>query len=354
MDVTPRVALAVVLAASLGLAGASQQQTGPDTTGPAEDTFAFLEPTVTLSASDRRALAAGGTIVRTLPALPGEVAVFAALQTRADGGRLVAWTRDIVAFKESRYVLQIGRFSAPPVLEDLAALTLDEGDLNALADCRPGDCALKLTDAAMTGLRTVARSGGPGEHAALMQAFRRMLLDRLRTYQELGLDGLAPYVDRGEPGDPGQVFDAILDHTGLLTTHAPAFARYLRGYPHAPAPEGADSFFYWSNEQLHGRPSTSITHVAILQADRPALPEALVAGKQVFASHYTIGSLSLTAIVRGGQGERYLVYLNRSRVDVLDRWFGGLARRLIEGRLRDNVGEVLQGVRHRLESGEPP
>jgi hypothetical protein len=53
-------------------------------------------------------------------------------------------------------------------------------------------------------------------------------------------------------------------------------------------------------------------------------------------------------------GPNYLVYVNRSQVDVLRGMFGGIVRWFIEHRLKDEAAEVLQGLRRRLESGEPP
>ena len=103
----------------------------------------------------------------------------------------------------------------------------------------------------------------------------------------------------------------------------PQFAAYLEGYPRirAPAPE---SVFYWSKENIGRKPVISVTHVSIIRGENRAdLPEVLVAGKQVFATHYMNGALALTAVVGGRDGApRYLVYLNRSRVDMLGGFLG--------------------------------
>jgi hypothetical protein len=53
-------------------------------------------------------------------------------------------------------------------------------------------------------------------------------------------------------------------------------------------------------------------------------------------------------------GPNYLVYLNRSDIDVISGVFGGLARTIIERRVRNEAGEVLEGLRTRLQSGPPP
>lgn len=83
------------------------------------------------------------------------------------------------------------------------------------------------------------------------------------------------------------------------------------------------------------------------------MPEAVIVGKQVFATHYSDGSLSVTAVVRDGP-RRYFAYINESDLDVLDGFWGGLARRILERRMRSEAPKVLETLRHRLESGEPP
>ena len=178
------------------------------------------------------------------------------------------------------------------------------------------------------------------------------MLDRVQTYLSGGQHALAPYADRKESLSLSDAFSSIVRHSVYLTKRLPELADYLVRYPAAPAPQ-VDSFVYWSKEQLAGRTIVSATHVSILHASDDSLPEVLVAGKQIFATRYMSGRLNITTIVRGEAGHRYLAYVNRSRVDLLERWFGGLARMVIERRVKGEASEVLQGLRQRLESGEP-
>jgi len=116
-----------------------------------------------------------------------------------------------------------------------------------------------------------------------------------------------------------------------------------------------ESFTYWSKEQLAGKPVVSATHVSILRSGRDdVLPDVLVAGQQIFTSHYINGSLALTAVLRGPVGSHnYLAYLNRTDVDSLGGFFGGMVRWFAERRVKAEASTVLQGLRRRLESGEP-
>ena len=99
-------------------------------------------------------------------------------------------------------------------------------------------------------------------------------------------------------------------------------------------------------------PIVSVTQVHIVRPVGPSLPEVVVLGQEVFASHYRDGSLGTTFVLDGGK-TRYLVYLNRSRLDRLGGMLGGLKRSLVERKLASEVKSGLDTVRRRIESGNP-
>lgn len=318
------------------------------------DPFVFFQPSVTLSADDRRRLDHGEPIARTVPGEDGEVAVFAAVPIAIDGHRVVAWMRRIEALKKSAYVAAIGRFSDPPRIQDLAALALDDDELAEIIACRPRDCSLKLSAGEMTRLAAAAANAKHDWKAALQHEFRCVVLERVTTYLADGHGALAPYDNQKGQVHPDARFAALLGHSVFLTTRMPEFAEHLRGYPRTRMPE-VESFVYWSKERLAGKAIVSATHLSILLSRDPGLPETLVAGKEIFATHYVNASFGVTAVLRGEPGgPNYLTYLNRSEVDVLGGVFGGLVRWMVQRRLKAEAAEVLQGLRKRLEGGEPP
>src|SRR5581483_9521960 len=73
----------------------------------------------------------------------GEVAVAGAVRVNAPKAAFVAAVRDIAQFKKSRDVLEIGTFSSPPVLSDLAPLTVTRDDFD-VRECRVNDCPVRL------------------------------------------------------------------------------------------------------------------------------------------------------------------------------------------------------------------
>ena len=317
------------------------------------DPFAFFRPSVIVSAADRTRLDRGNTLVRVLAKQDRELAVFAAVSVRAGPDRLLEWVRDIAAFKRSSYVLAIRRFSDPPRLSDLDELSLDDEDLRDIPQCRPGDCALKLGADELTALQGAASDADPLWQARVQDAFRLIVLHRVQAYLQSGQTALPDSADGHAPASLQAGFAGILKHSPALTQNLPALSDYLARYPAAPMPE-VESFLYWSKERLAGKPVVSVTHVAILHGAPETGLDVLVAGKQVFATHYMTGSLNLTALVHGaGDAPHYLAYLNRSQVDVLGGLFGGLARSIMEERVESEASQVMLGLRQRLESGPP-
>jgi hypothetical protein len=333
------------------LAGLLTLQVLPRTETSAEP-FGFFRPTVLLTAGDRDRLERGEALQRVLPALDGEVAIFAAIRVNADGRRLTAWVRAIGQLLKSPIVPEIARFSSPPRLDDLDGFALDDDDLSAIQRCQPGDCELKLAASEIALLQTSMAAERGNRQRAAQGAFRRVMLERVQAYLASGHEGLPASTHRDEPMSLPDPFSLIVHHSAYLGEHLPLFADYLVRAPFGALPN-SESFVYWSKERLAGRTIVSATQVSILQPGDDSLPEVVVAGRQIFATRYLSGLLNITTIVRGTSGQHYLVYLNRSHVDVLTRWFGSVARMVIEHRVKSEAADVLQGLRQRLESGPP-
>jgi hypothetical protein len=319
-------------------------------TSSSPEPFAFLGPGVRIGAADRRRLDAGHTVVKMLPASGRELGVVAAVRITAPPERLLAWTRDIAALRRSRYVPLVSRFSSPPRIEDLEARARDERERRHHPRRRPRGGGLKFIAGEMARLQlhiTEHADWRPG----VQQEFRRIVLDRVEAYLRDGDGGLPPYNDERVPIAPVIEFAALVDRLGLL--QPPGVSEYLQYFPRLDRPDVVDSFLYWSTEALGAKPITSVTHVTLLQGEEPAAPRALVVSKQLFATHYRNGAVSMTAITGWNDG-RYLVYVHRSHLDVLEGFFAGLLRHVIEGRVQDEAPDVLDALRTRLESGDPP
>jgi hypothetical protein len=314
------------------------------------DPFGFFEP-VRVSASERQRIDRGEAAVRILPGRDREVAVLAVAKISIDAERLIAWVHDIEALKKSALVPVIQRFSQPPVIADVARAQLPPDDLDDLRDCEPGDCGVKITAAELARLKPFIGPRQPAADDRLRQAFRDLMLDRIRTYVARGAPALGSYDDGSSPATLQAAFESLLARSPYITERLPHLAAHLRQAPSDSA--GVDWFLYWSQDQVRSLPVLTATHVAIVRGQPPA-PLALVAGRQIFATHYMNASLSVTALVAGPGGVRYLFYINRTNVDVVSGLFGPLARRIIEGRIRSEAVTAITDLRRRLESGPPP
>ena len=307
-----------------------------------DDPFAWLQPAITVDASMRSGIDRGGIAARMLPAPDGQVTVLLIGRLEADPDRLAQWAESIADLKRSAYVTEIRRFSDPPTLADLNAFTLDDNDLDSVGDCTPGNCAIKIGSADIDSLTRAAATDSGSER--VQQQFREIVMSRLAAFDAEGFAGLPPYADRHKPIDPAAIATALLDESP-----------YLQSGPLADPAARTSQFYYWSREQYGtGKPTLTVTHVDIVRPSTPSAIRVAVIGKEIYASHYRNGSLGLTAAVEDSGGARYLVYVNRTQLDVLGGFFRSFKRAAVEGRLGDESVKVFEAVRRRLESGPPP
>lgn len=304
-------------------------------------------------AGDAKRLRAGRPVVRILPTNGPEVLLACAVRVHAHGDQLTEWARTMDAYQRGRLVLQTGRFSTPPRLSDLDGLELTDEDLQSIADCEPGDCDLKLSSPEMTALRASAQTADPEWRARAQDTFRRIVLARAEAYLASGLAGAPPYEDKSTPVHPSEAFAAVLSAPTPVTLNLPGFADNLLSYPVGDYRRAA-SYLFWSVEALGHKPGVAITHVFILPGAPHHPAEVVVAAVRVFTSHYITSQLAVTTISRGAAGEpRYLLYVNRSRVDVLSGTLKSFFRHSIDTQIRSEGPEALDTLRRQLESLGP-
>ena len=311
----------------------------------AGDPFSFLAPQVVLTAADRRHLADGEIVARTLASGDGQVAAFAISRVDVPPDALPAAARRIEDLRRSPFVSGIKRFSNPPRLEDLDELTLTPRDLAAAAACRPGNCSFKLTAGEIALLGSAA--GEPDRDDAFQRAFRRVVLARVTAYLAGGLPALPATANRSNAICFDEVFQQLAAASPSLP-HAPSAARWLRDFPRTG--DRVESILYWSQETYGaGKPVVAVTHVGIIPPVAPGDP-AIVLGKQVMTTRYMNGGLSLMAITPDpAAGTNYLIYLNRTGVDLLGGFFGPFKRAALESRLKRELPDIIEKLRARLE-----
>ena len=96
-----------------------------------------------ISDAEWTALERGEAVAKVLNTDNREIAIAGGVRIAADRERLIERYRDIEALERSALVLAAGRFGRPPQVADLAALPIEDYDLD-LRECRPGDCKVRL------------------------------------------------------------------------------------------------------------------------------------------------------------------------------------------------------------------
>jgi hypothetical protein len=316
----------------------------------------FLTTAFRLSAADIKRLDSGEVVSRTLDVKNGrEVATLGIVRIKTSPSRYVERLADIVTFKRAEGVLQIGRFSSPPRLEDLASLKLDDDELNRLKTCRVDDCKLRLSAEDVTRIRREIDWRAPDAPEKATQLVRQALVAYVSRYREGGAAAALEYSGRAPRLNVGREFASLLDADPVTAAYAPRLRRHLLDYPSSPAEKITD-FVYWSRELVRGRPVVSMTHVATAAAIDDSPVAYAIGSKQIYAMHYYDASLGLTLLVpdpTSSSPATYVIYLNRSRIDLFDGLFGGVARKIVAGKARTLVAEQLQRLQHTLASETP-
>jgi hypothetical protein len=316
----------------------------------------FLTTAFNLSPADIGHIDDGEIVARTLEVTNRrEVATVGVARIQTTPAAYIERLRDIVNFKRTDGVLQIGTFSSPPQQGDVASLTVDDGDLKRLRECRVEDCGVRLS---ADGIERVQHeiNWHAGDAATRASSLvRRLLVDYVARYRENGSAAAMEYANTPSPLNVGHEFASLVDADTETWKYVPRMRRHLLEYPAATDAAMSD-FIYWSKERVHSRPVISVTHVAIAAVDDGAVDIA-IASKQIYAMHYFDASLGLTLLVRAPSAPSpatYVIYLNRSRIDLFDSLFGGVARRIAAGRARALVAEQLARLQKSFAAGKRP
>ena len=310
------------------------------------------------SAADLRALDGGSAVVRSLQTpIRRELAHFGVVHIDMPADRFVDRFRDIERFERGPGIPQIGRFGIPPRSEDLASLTLPAKDVTALATCRPGDCGLKLSTAAMTRFRNQVNWSSPNAAGQAEDVARAWILELVRAYQANGNAALGQYDDGGDPLHVADEFRALLTSGNQLLPPVPELTTHLEHYPRR-RPSGTEDFFYWSTVDFGLKPTVRVNHVIIYPlAARPSGVSHVIAIKQLYATHYFQTTLELRFLVddqrRGSRPGFYLFSITRSRIDGTSGLKGSLLRPVINRRSRTAVRSYLEHLKRQVERTAP-
>lgn len=231
-------------------------------------------------------------------------------------------------------------FSNPPQLSDLENYTLADKDLEALKNCKSGDCNIKISEEMIKRFGQEIDWEAPDYAEKANRLFREMLTQYMAAYLKKGNDAMMAYGDQKYTLNMVSEFQALLASSSYLKV-SPQFYSYLRNFPNETLTNVKDLFF-WMEEDLGLKHSVvSLNHLSFYQpADTGRV--ALLVSKQLYANHYFEASLGITGFVsEAGIDDRgfYLIYIQRCRIDALRR--GGLEGNTIRKKLQSSMPALL-------------
>ncbi len=312
----------------------------------------LLKERVGLSDSDIRDLDAGMAMVE-LPDVGDnrEVAVFSIIRVEVPSEFAIDRLRNIEAVLAGGEVaVQMGRFSEEPVAADMTGFELPRNDIRALRECRQGKCDVKLPAEVMRQLQSEVDWMAVDAEAQANRAMANWLIDYLQEYDSRGDAALATYEDKKEPLSVAEGFDILLGESPLILNRRPELVTYLERFPQLNL-DGAEDMYYWSVEDFGLKPVTHLYHSTMYRPTGSVLYDAVLARKQIYASHYFQAAVCFVSIAPVPDQEREVgVYVTLFVRQRFDGKVGGIQRATLERGLRNSTRSQLEDVKRRLEN----
>ena len=317
----------------------------------------FLRARMGFSANDLAALQAGRPVARQMATGDSvDVNIFGAIRIDAPPDAFMRQLDAIDTLERSLGVMQVGKFSDPPRLTDLDALTLEPSDVDDLRHCRPSDCDIQLPSRVIGRFEHEVdwRASDPSSDAN--RVFRLMLLDRLNAYRTGGLPRLGAYEDRARPVSVAGDFQ-LLAGPDDLPADLPELTDYLRSFPRASLP-GSSELFYWNKGEFGMKPTIRLNHLVRYPVPPSASSAGLryvVATSQIYSDHYFSATLELRSVIADAdQPDRrfYLLYTTKSRVSGLTGFVGMLIRPMVRSRARSGMEQYLALTKSVVEAAQ--
>jgi hypothetical protein len=308
---------------------------------PAGEPARFLQRYVELTPDQVEQARRGAVVTKVLRSGdPEEIALFGIVAVDAPRSEIVKRMHDLPTFLRTPGRTAFGFFGRPATPADAQSFVPEKSDLDALKSCTPGHCDVKMPARRMDEFRQNVQWSSRDASSQVAAIVRQRMADYVEAYRRGGTSAMVEYADQSTARRASDHFTALLNESGYLYDYVPQFEEYLKGYPAAPL-EGVSDTLYWSSDRLPSlRPILGITQVSIYSP--PGAPLTLMSAKQLYASHYFLGSFALTTILdrpdAGPSGGSYYMVVQRMRFDHLPS--GGLLN--IKGRVTGKMHDALK------------
>jgi len=311
-----------------------------------------------LTADQIAAIDAGKPVARVLSwGTPSEVYVFGAVHVDGSPDVYVNAARDVERLRTTEGYSGIGELREHASIADLAALTLDPDDVKALKNCRDGSCDVQLPTASIQAFRDGVNWSRSDTVEQVNALARPMVLQLLRAYREGGNDALGDYRDKQNPALVAEQFRTMIGRASALPDVLPELRRYLLDYPKAQLAD-ADSFFYWEHVSFGMKPTIRVNHGVTYRRRTGEREVAVVALKQLYASHYFHTALDMSVCVDDGASSGthgfYLLTLKGSQQEGLTGVKGSMLRKIVVDKTRGSLESALASIKRSVEHTSGP
>ncbi|HXQ97951.1 MAG TPA: hypothetical protein VN774_05880 [Candidatus Limnocylindrales bacterium] len=320
----------------------------------APDVQSFFRDSIGLTQGQISAIGAGKPVTKTMPPCsPDEVFLFGAIYIHATPEDYLEFARDLNRLRKLPNYLALGVFSNPPRLSDLDGFSLDDDDIKALKNCRPGDCLIQIPTSSIETIHQSINWSAADVDNQVNQLARSGVLELLLAYQREGNRALGVYNDKRDPTDVADHFAFMLSYNKALPEYLPAFNNYLLSYP-AGRPQNVEDTFYWAKVKFGLKPTLRVVHAITMRGSAAGEPACVVAEKQLYSSHYFETALDLSFCIRDGNDSSqpgfYLIMALASEQSGLTGIRGTIVRKVAVDRSVSSLQDALTTIRATLES----
>ena len=315
----------------------------PDAT--ANQVHALLRATAGFTTSELMRLDSGEPIAKVLDTDRREVAVVGAVRIAGSQAKLFERYRGLSTVKTSDVVVEAGRFSTPPVPDDLRDLHFEDYDLDTIRTCKPGDCGVRLSTRDMERFAHDVNWSAPNWKQQAGDLWRKLLAANASAYLANGT--LGDYRNKATPLDVADEFNILFGSFADFGKLSPEFMAHLKQFPSARL-DGTEDSLYWSKDDIN-RPVTRVTHLSLYAAPAGAHRPGFIATKQIYAAHYFDAGLGLTCVFDDGATGFYMVSMNRVRTRSLTSFSRAIVRPIVQRRSRDAMDGILRSTKSAIE-----
>jgi hypothetical protein len=237
-------------------------------------------------------------------------------------------------------------------LEDFKALSFDKDDIQALRNCKPGDCLIQMPASAIADVQRSIDWSVADASERVNRLLQETALQFVLAYQREGNQVLGFYNDKRDPVEVQRKLESLLSYSKVLPARLPEFYRYLLTYPRAK-PANIEDKFHWERVDFGLKPTVRVVQTSTMRGNPADEIAYAMAEKQLYASHYFETALDLTFCVRPGDLRKdagfFLIKLMGSEQSGLTGIKGSVVRKVAVGRSVSNLQDALTTVKNALD-----